>query len=250
MKRLVAGSLLCLFLAQVIRTPAVAGELLVAVAANFSVTARQIGDQFSRQSGHDIGFAVGSTGKLYAQITQGAPFDVLLAADQERPSRLLAAGKAVADTQFSYALGRLVVWTARPGAGTSEPADLLRDPALRRLAIANPQLAPYGRAARQALQALELWEILTGRIVYGENVAQAFAMAASGNAELALVAASQVPEDRGSSFAVAASLHEPIRQDAVLLTHGADNPAAQEFLRFLHSAAARNFIRAAGYSVD
>lgn len=249
MKRLVAGSLLCLLVAPV-PTPAVAGELLVAVAANFSVTARHIGDQFSRQSGHDIGFAVGSTGKLYAQITQGAPFDVLLAADQERPSLLLAAGKAVADTQFSYAQGRLAVWTSRSGSGDSDPVDLLRDPALRRLAIANPQLAPYGRAAQQVLKALEVWESLAGRIVYGENVAQAFAMAASGNAELALVAASQVPEDRGSSIPVAASLHDPIRQDAILLTHGADNRAAQDFLRFLRSAATRNVIRAAGYAVD
>ena len=250
MTRTVAGPLLCLLAVLVPLTPGVAGEVLVAVAANFSVTARAIGNQFARQSGHEIDLSVGSTGKLYAQITQGAPFDVLLAADQERPRRLQESGLAVAGTRFSYALGRLLLWSPQPGLAEKEPAGLLRDPALRRLAIANPALAPYGRAARQALTALGAWEVLTGRIVFGENVAQAFAMAASGNADLALVGASLGADGRGSSWPLAASLYEPIRQDAVLLTHGADNPAAQEFLRFLRSAAARNFIRAAGYAVD
>lgn len=250
MKRLAGGLLSCLLAAILPFNTVFGGELLVAVAANFAVTARDIGEQFARQSGHGITFSVGSTGKLYAQVTQGAPFDVLLAADQERPLRLEDKGFVVAGTRFSYALGRLLLWSPLPGQSGRDPAAVLRDPALRRLAIANPALAPYGRAARQALDALDAWDALGGRIVFGENVSQAFAMAAGGNAELALVAASLVPEGRGSGWPLAESLHDPIRQDAVLLTHGANNPAALEFLRFLRSATARNFIRAAGYSVD
>jgi len=250
MTRAVSGPVLCLLAAVLPLKPGAADELLVAVAANFSVTARAMGDQFARQSGHDVGLSVGSTGKLYAQITQGAPFDVLLAADQERPRRLQETGFAVAGTRFSYALGRLLLWSPQPGLAEKDPAALLRDPTLRRLAIANPALAPYGRAARQVLGALDAWDALAGRIVFGENVAQAFAMAASGNAELALVGASLVADGRGSQWMLDASLYDPIRQDAVLLRHGADKPAAQEFLRFLRSAAARNTIRAAGYKLD
>jgi molybdate transport system substrate-binding protein len=159
-------------------------------------------------------------------------------------------GFAVAGTRFSYALGCLLLWSPQPGLAEKDPAELLRDPTLHRLAIANPALAPYGRAARQALEALDAWEALSGRIVFGENVAQAFTMAASGNAQLALVGASLVPDGSGTGLQLATSLYDPIRQDAVLLKHGADNPAAREFLRFLRSASARNYIRAAGYEVD
>jgi len=248
--RTAARALLWLLVAAIPAMPAAAGDLLVAVAANFSVTARDIGAQFSQQSGHRIEFSVGSTGKLYAQIIQGAPYDVLLAADQAAPRKLVSAGYAVDGSQFSYALGRLLLWSPRPGLADRDPASLLRDPGLRRVAIANPAVAPYGRAARQVLEALDAWEPLAGRIVYGENVAQAFAMAASGNAELALIAASLVPDGTGSRWTLPATLYDPIRQDAVLLARGADNPAAREFLRFLDSAAARNFIRAAGYSLE
>lgn len=250
MTRRIASLLLCLFAAQLPLSPCIAGELLVAVAANFAVTARDIGEQFARQSGHQVEFSIGSTGKLYAQITQGAPFDVLLAADQERPRKLQETGHAVAGTQFGYALGRLLLWSPQPDLIDEDPAAVIRNPGLRRLAIANPALAPYGRAARQALEALDAWNDLGGRIVFGENVAQAFAMAASGNAELALVAASQATNGSGSSWRIPAELYDPVRQDAVLLTHGADNPAALEFLRFIRSATARNLIRAAGYGVE
>lgn len=228
-----------------------AQEATVAIAANFAEPMAKLQALFEQQSGHELRLVVGSTGKLYAQITQGAPFDVLLAADRERPERLQAEGFAVADSRFTYALGRLTLWSADPGLIEGEKA--LRAGTFRHLAIANPKLAPYGLAAKQTLEALGLWQDLRPKVVQGENVGQTFQMVLTGNAELGLVALSYVTSERnatpGSRWDVPADLHEPIRQDAVLLQRGADNPAARAFLAFLRQPEAQAVIERFGYAI-
>ena len=229
--------------------PARADEALVAVASNFAEVAEALEPGFEAGTGHSVTLATGSTGKLYAQITKGAPFDVLLAADQARPERLLAEGHAVAGARFTYATGRLVLWSADPGRVAEDGAATLRGGDYDFLAIANPDLAPYGLAARQALTALGLWDKVQPRIVMGQNIGQAFSMVATGNAELGLVAKSQAVsprnDTRGSAWAVPADLHAPIRQDAVLLD--GDNAAARAFLDHLKGDAARAVIARFGY---
>jgi len=196
-----------------------AGEVTVAVAANAAEAAEALAADFEQRTGHRVTVTVGSTGKLYAQILHGAPFDVFLAADQERPRLLLERGLAVADSRRTYAIGRLVLWSSDPTLEAS--AETLRGGSFRWLAIANPDLAPYGAAARATLRELGLWESLRSKIVVGENVGQSFTMAASGNAELGLVALSSVIGPRngreGSCWEIPEHLHAPIRQDAVLL---------------------------------
>lgn len=196
----------------------------------------------------------GSSGKLYAQIANGAPFDVFLSADQERPGRLEKEGLAVAGSRFTYATGRLTLWSAEPGRVGRDGAATLRRGEFRRLAIANPALAPYGAAAKQALEKLGLWDRFKDRIVMGETIGQAHAMVASGNAELGFVALSSVlsprTETKGSRWDVPGDLHAPIRQDAVLLSRAAGNPAARGFLAFLRSEKARGLIESFGYSIE
>lgn len=218
---------------------------LAAVAANFAGPAQELAERFRAESGHEIVVTTGSTGKLYAQIGAGAPYDLLLAADQASPARLLAEGKAVAGSAFTYARGRLVLWSMQPGRATGPEA--LADPGLRYLAIANPELAPYGAAARQALSALGLWDRLKGRIAIGQNAGQTLAMVASGGAEMGLVALSGVLGRGGSRWEVPQALYPPIRQDAVLLLHGAENAAAKEFLAYLASPAVAQVIAGFGY---
>ena len=234
--------------------PAAAGEAVVAVAANFSEVAERLAGDFERESGHRLTFVAGSTGKLYAQIVNGAPFDAFLAADQESPGRLEKEGLAVAESRFTYATGRLTLWSSEPGRIGSDGAATLRQGAFRRLAIANPALAPYGAAARQTLENLGLWKRFKDRIVMGETIGQAHALVASGNAELGFVALSSVlsprNETRGSRWDVPADLHAPIRQDAVLLARGAGNPAARGFLDFLRSAKAKAVMATYGYGVE
>ena len=230
--------------------PAPAAQARAAVAANFLSAARELADGFSASSGHRVDISSGSTGQLYAQIIRGAPYDLLLAADQDRPARLESQGRAVAGSRFTYARGRLVLWSVDALLIGDDPDNLLRHGEFRRLALANPRLAPYGLAAWQVLGRLGVRERLANRLVRGENVAQAYAMAASGNAELAFVAAALPRPGDGSRWLVPESLHEPIRQDAVLLQRGADNPAAREFLEYLRSAPALDRIRARGYGVE
>lgn len=228
-------------------------EAIIAVASNFLETAERLAVQFEQQSAHALILTAGSTGKLYAQITQGAPFAALLAADQERPRRLEEAGLAVKRTRFTYARGRLTLWSADETRKLKD-ATALSTGQFSTLAIANPDLAPYGIAARQALQRLGVWDSVRSRIVFGENIAQTFTFVATRNAELGLVALSQVLSARirntGSRWDVPVTLYDPIRQDALLLQHGADNSAATAFLEYLQSAAARDAIRAAGYLTD
>jgi len=226
---------------------ALADEVHVAVATNFAKTARALADAFSAETGHRVVLSAGSTGKLYAQIIHGAPFEVFLAADAERPQRLEAEGRAVAGSRFPYARGRLVLWS--PDAGRIAGEDALLGDDFRFLAIANPDLAPYGAAARDLLEQLGLWDGLQRRLVRGEDIGHAFQFVATGNAELGLVALSQVSGRGGSQWIVPPDRYAPIEQQAVLLEPGRDNGAARAFLDFLRSDPARAQIDRAGYGV-
>lgn len=229
---------------------ALAGEVQVAVAANFSAPMQAIARAFEQSSGHRVAAAYGATGQFYAQINHGAPFEVLLAADDSTPAKLEHEGAGVPGSRFTYAVGALALWSARPGYVDAAGAVLKRD-TFRHLAIANPQTAPYGLAATQVLDNLGLTEAIEPKLVEGQNIAQAYQFVASGNAELGFVALSQVYKDgqitRGSAWQVPAQLHEPIRQDAVLLTKGQDNPAARALLEYLRGEQAATLIRAYGY---
>ena len=246
------GHTLALLLA--LAAPTAGEEAVVAVAANFAEVVERLEADFERDGRHTLTFVAGSTGKLYAQIVHGAPFDAFLAADQERPELLEREGLAVAGSRFTYATGRLTLWSREPGRVGSDGAATLRRGGFRLLAIANPELAPYGAAARQTLEKLGLWSSLGGKIVMGETIGQAHAMVASGNAELGFVALSSVISPRnqlpGSRWDVPAELYEPIRQDAVLLKRAAGNAAARGFLEYLRGAEARALIESYGYRVE
>jgi molybdate transport system substrate-binding protein len=229
-------------------------EAIVAVAANFAPALEALRVEFEATSPHVLKIASGSTGKLYAQIVNGAPFDLFLSADTERPRRLEASGKGVPGTRFTYATGRLVAWSAVPDLVDDDLAVMLGQRPVRRISIANPALAPYGVAARQVIDALGLAGALEGRIVMGENVVQAFTIAVTGNADVGIVALSTVlasgTRHGGTFVGIPASLHDPIRQDALLLTHGEANEAALAFVRFLQSDSARQQLASFGYGTD
>lgn len=244
MRRLFACLLACC------TTAAAAAEVKVAVAANFAAAMARLGEAFTAATGHAVTLSSGATGKFYAQVLHGAPFDVLLAADDETPRRLVAEGHAVAGSTFTYATGRLVLWSAQPGLVDAQGA-VLASNRIRHLAIANAKVAPYGAAAQQVLQRRGLAEAYAGRIVTGESVAQAYQFVATGNAEAGFVALSQVAAPgrsaAGSYWLVPADWHTPLRQDAVLLKAGAANPAARALLDYLKTEPARQLIRAHGY---
>jgi len=229
-----------------------AGEVQVAVAANFAGPMEKLAAQFQKDTGHKAVVASGATGKFYAQIRNGAPFEVLLSADDETPARLEAEGQAVAKSRFTYAIGRLVLWSAKANYVDAAGA-VLKTGDFTHLAIANPKTAPYGAAATAVIDKLGLTARLQPRLVQGENIAQAFQFASTGNAELGFVAQAQVWRDgkftAGSGWIVPATMHTPIRQDAALLTRGAKNPAAQALLDYLRSDKAKALIRAYGYEV-
>lgn len=241
-------------LLMLVTSSARAEEALVAVAANFVAAAVAIETEFEARSDYSIKLAVGSTGKLYAQIINGAPFDVLLAADAERPLRLEEAGYAVPGSRRTYAVGQLVLWSRDDRRLSGDGESVLRAAEFRRLAIANPRLAPYGAAAVEVLKALGTYPLLRDRLVMGENVLQAHTMVASGNAELGLIALSLLTEasraSSGGRWLVPAKLHAPIRQDAVLLENGANNPAAIAFLDFLSTDVATRVTESYGYRVE
>lgn len=223
-----------------------ADEALVAVAANFARTTEALAEAYEAESGHTITISSGSTGQLYARIVQGAPYDAFLSADAERPAMLVESGQAVAGSRFTYAVGRLALWSVDPDRIGPEGAAALSG-GFRFLAIANPRTAPYGAAAVEVLETLGLTETVADRLVTGTDVGAAYAFIASGNAELGFIALSQLPDGQGSAWIVPEELHAPLAQDAVLLTRGADNPAALGFLAFLRSEEARAVIEAAGY---
>lgn len=229
-----------------------ADEVQVAVASNFTAPAKRIAADFERVTGHQAKLSFGATGKFYAQITNGAPFEAFLAADARTPAMLEEDGAAVRGTRFTYAIGSLVLWSANP--------DLVHDQGLvlkkgdfRHLAIANPKTAPYGLAAMETLKGLGLLDTLRPKLVQGENIAQTYQFVESGNAELGFVALSQVMRGgkltSGSGWVVPETLHEPIRQDAVLLKRGIDKPAALAWLEYLKGLEAHAVIHAYGYSL-
>jgi molybdate transport system substrate-binding protein len=228
-----------------------AAEVQVAVAANFLAPARALEVEFERTTGHALVMIAGSTGQLYAQIVNGAPFDILLAADQERPRLLAEQGAGVPASIFTYAVGRLALWSREPDRVDEALLANLGTADFRWLAIANPELAPYGAAAEQTLEALGLWDAIQQRLVRGQSIAQTFALVETRNAELGFVALSQALAYEGeASYAVVPeALHAPIRQDAILLERGSDNPAARAFIEFVASDEAALIVERFGYVV-
>ncbi|MBV5339080.1 MAG: molybdate ABC transporter substrate-binding protein [Deltaproteobacteria bacterium] len=230
--------------------PALAAEVHVAVAANFTAPMKQIAAEFEKETGHKVVLSFGASGKFYAQIKNGAPFQILLSADDEKPIQLVKDGLAVADSRFTYAIGTLVLWSAKPGFVDAK-GEVLGKGHFNKIAIANPKLAPYGTAAIELLTKQGLLTSLTPKFVQGENISQTFQFVSTGNAELGFVALSQVMKDgkvtSGSAWVVPGKLHNPIRQDAVLLATGKDNAAAKALLEYLKSAKAKTIIRLYGY---
>lgn len=228
-----------------------ADSLTVAVASNFRATAEVLADDFAARTGHAVRISSGSTGKLHAQLQQGAPFDVLLAADADSPRLLEESGIGVAGSRFTYAVGVLVLWSAAEGAADC-PQELER-PGEFRLAMANPATAPYGRAAREFLTRAGLWETLGAQLVYGENVAQALHFAVSGNARYAFIAKAQAIDPRlppaSCLWLVPIDSYAPLTQQALLLRRAADKPAARAFLHYLQGDAARATIERSGFGV-
>lgn len=240
-----------LSLAMACMSLARADSVRVAVAANFAAPMQKIAAQFEADTGHRAELSFGSTGKLYAQISNGAPFQILLAADDKTPARLEKEGKAAPQSRFTYAIGTLVLWSADTDTVDAQ-ANVLKTGTFKYLAIANPKLAPYGLAAVQTMEKLGVAQSLEPRFVQGENIGQTYQFVASGNAALGFVALSQVMVDgkisKGSAWRVPAELHDAIRQDAVLLNSGKDNPAAQSLMQYLKGDKARAVIRSYGYS--
>jgi molybdate transport system substrate-binding protein len=227
-------------------------EVQVAVAANFAGPMQAIAAEFERDTGHHLALSLGSTGQFYAQIRHGAPFAVLLSADDETPAKLETQGLAVPGSRFTYAIGRLALWSKKTGYVDARGA-VLRTGSFEKIAIANPALAPYGAAALEVLHQLGLSERLAPRIVQGSNISQAYQFVASENAPLGFVALSQVMQNghiaQGSAWLVPAELHSPIRQDAVLLQAGRDQAPARALLHYLQSEKARTIIRRYGYEL-
>ncbi len=230
-------------------------ELLIASASNFNHALEVLIPAFEKRTLHSVKSSLGSSGKLYAQIRHGAPFDIFLSADSLRPAKLEELDNAVTGSRFTYALGRLALFSPSNREIANEAEYLLSRPEIR-LAMANPKLAPYGLAAEEVIAALSLTEHFKGRIVAGESVAQAFQFAWSGNADAGFVAYSQVlawqrdePNNNAHVWLVPASMHSPIEQQAVLLKHGETNPAAREWMRFITSKEARDIITRFGYDV-
>ena len=249
--RLAAPCLALLAVLSGLALPARADTIQVAVAANFTAPAQKLADAFAHDTGHVAKLSFGSTGKFYAQISAGAPFDVLLAADQATPARLVAEGKALGDTRATYAVGKLVLWSADEHLVDGQ-GQVLRSDRWRHIAVADPKLAPYGEAARETIEHLGLGASVNGRLVTAENIGQAYQFVATGNAELGFVALGQVqPPDGshppGSMWVVPASLYTPLKQDLVVLSDTRARTAATAFAAYLKSDAARAVLQAYGY---
>jgi len=229
-----------------------AGEVNAAVAANFTEPVKQIVELFQKETGHTVKLSFGSSGKFYSQIKEGAPFDVFLAADEKNPSLLEKEGLAVSGTRFVYALGKLVLWSAQPGYVDDKGAVLSKS-SNNKIAYADPKLAPYGLAAQETLQKMNLWDKVQSKLVTGESIIQAYQFAATGNAELAFIALSQITRDgkqsEGSFWLVPADLYNPIKQSAVQLRATKDPTAAKAFMAFLKSEKALAIIRGFGYGL-
>ncbi len=235
-----------------ISLPTFAEEVQVAVAANFTAPMKTIAADFEKATGHKVVLSFGSTGKFYTQIRNGAPFDVFLAADDATPEKLDKESGTVAGSRFTYAIGKLVLWSAKPDVVDAK-GDVLKKNTFMHIALASPKLAPYGQATVETMNKLGVYDTLQPKFVQGESIAQTFTFVSTGNAELGFVALSQVFEDgklkSGSGWIVPANLHQPIRQDAVILTRGKDNKAAAELTAYLKSEPARAVIRSFGYDL-
>ena len=229
-----------------------ADEVQVAVAANFTAPMRKIAAEFEKDTGHKALLAFGATGKLYAQIKNGAPFQVFLAADDKTPAKLEAEGDTVLGSRFTYAIGTLVLWSAKPGF-VDEQGEVLKKGAFKHLAIANPKTAPYGAAAVATLTQLGLLDALQPKLVTGENISQAYQFVVTENAELGFIALSQVMADGqmtgGSAWVVPSNLHDPIRQDATILAKGKNQPAARALAEYLKGDKAAAIIKSYGYAL-
>lgn len=241
--------LLCVVILMFLPIFSRADEVLVAVASNFTLPMQKIMAEFQKETGHKVSASYGSTGKFYTQIVNGAPFEVLLAADEEHPNKLLSSGLAEAHSDFIYATGKLVLWSPKENFIDNQ-GKVLSGTEFRHLSMASPTLAPYGFAAEQVLKKMELWKKLQDKIIYGENISQAHQFIASGNAELGFVSLSQVKEAKGSLWIVPRENYEALKQKAVLLKVGKDKKAAQQFLKFIRSEKGRHLIQEFGYEVD
>ncbi len=230
-----------------------AAEIKVAVAANFAQTMKDIAVEFEKDSGHKLAITQGATGKFYAQISNGAPFDVFLSADDETPAKLVREGKAVAGSQFTYAIGRLVLWSPDDKL-VDQGGGVLKSDKFKFIAIANAKVAPYGRASVQTMQKLGVLSAIEPRVVQGESITQTLQFVTSGNAQLGFVALSQVWDGgklkSGSGWIVPEAMHEELRQDAVLLNPGKDSAAAAALLAYLKSDKARKIIDRYGYKAQ
>lgn len=229
-----------------------ADEVQVAVAANFTAPIQAIAQDFEKDTGHKLVAAYGATGQFYAQIKNGAPFEVFLSADDSTPAKLEEEKAIVPGSRFTYAIGTLALWSAQPGYVDAN-GDVLQKNQFKHLSIANPKTAPYGLAATQVLAKLNLTEATKPKLVEGQNITQAFQFVSTGNAELGFVALSQIYKDgkvqSGSAWIVPASMHDPIRQDAVILEKGKDNPAAKALVDYLKGPKAAAVIKSYGYEI-
>ncbi|CAL63540.1 Molybdate-binding periplasmic protein precursor [Herminiimonas arsenicoxydans] len=248
----ISCSLLAALLSLGLSTSAFAEEVQVAVAANFTAPMKAIAADFEKATGHKTVLSFGSTGKFYSQITNGAPFEVFLAADDETPIKLEKENGIVAGSRFTYAIGKLVLWSAKPDFVDAK-GEILKKGSFDHIALANPKLAPYGAAAVETMNKLGVQEKLQPKFVQGDSIGQAFSFVSTGNAELGFVALSQVYEGgkikSGSAWIVPGNLHNAIRQDAVILSKGKDNKAASALIEYLKSEPAKAVIRSFGYDL-
>lgn len=229
-----------------------AAEVQVAVAANFTAPMQTIAAEFEKDTGHRAVLSFGSTGKFYAQTRNGAPYEVFLSADDSTPARLEREGAAVPGSRFTYAIGKLVLWSAKPGYVDAQ-GEVLKRAEFQHLALPNPKLAPYGAAAIEVMRGMGVLEAAEPRFVLGENLPQAYQFVLSGNAELGFLALAQIVKDgkliEGSTWQVPADRHAPLRQEAVALAGASGNPAAAALLDYLKGAKARETIRSFGYDL-
>lgn len=243
---------LALLAAVVTSSSAWADDVQVAVAANFTAPIQAIAKEFEKDTGHRLVTAFGATGQFYAQIKNGAPFEVFLAADDTTPAKLEAEGDTVKGSRFTYAIGTLALWSAKDGYVDAE-GSVLKQNQFQHLAIANPKAAPYGLAATQVLQKLNLTDATRAKLVEGQNITQAYQFVSTGNAELGFVALSQIYKDGkvtgGSAWIVPGDMHDPIKQDAVILNKGKDNPAAKALVDYLKGPKAAAIIKSYGYQL-
>ena len=246
---LIGGVLLAFFLLHV--SDALAKELRIAVASNFLLPLKELSRKFKESTGHKVVVISGSTGKLYAQIKQGAPFDILLAADSLRPELLEKEGIGVPGSRFTYAVGRLVLWSKDSKLPLKNDLQVLNHKNFRYLAIANPKTAPYGKAAEQVLRKKGFWEQIQNRLVRGENISQTFQFVMTGNADIGFIALSQLRKNQGLGFSwiVPQEWHDPIQQQGILLKRAKTNKAARQFLNFIKSNRIKKQIESYGYSL-